>query len=138
MEGNKTRAGIAGVVAASIALGVGELLAGLFDAVPSPLASVGGFVVDSTPSFVEDFAIAVFGTADKAALAIGTSVVALLVGWQTGIQAARRFWVGPMVFGLFGGLRRTAATWRRRPRGITAGWELTWTCSRPWGTTVPG
>ena len=102
MEGNKIRAGIAGVVAASVALAVGELLAGLFDAVPSPLASVGGLIVDSTPSFVEDFAIAVFGTADKAALAIGTSVGALLVGWPTGMQAARRFWVGPLVFGLFG------------------------------------
>lgn len=85
-----------------MALGVGELLAGIFDAVPSPLASVGGVVVDSTPAFVEDFAIAVFGTADKAALAIGTSVTVLLVGWFTGIQTARRSWVGPVVFGLFG------------------------------------
>ena len=111
MEGNKTRAGIAGVVAALVALGVGELLAGLFDAVPSPLASVGGLVVDRSPSFVKDFAIAVFGTADKAALAIGTSVVALLVGWQAGVQTARRSWVGPTVFGLFGLL------------GIVAGWS---------------
>ena len=87
------------------------MLAGLFDAVPSPLASVGGLVVDRSPSFVKDFAIAVFGTADKAALAIGTSVVALLVGWQAGIQTARRFWVGPTVFGLFGLL------------GIVAGWS---------------
>ncbi len=111
MEGNKTRAGIAGVIAALVALGAGELLAGLFDAVPSPLASVGGLVVDRSPSFVKDFAIAVFGTADKAALAIGTSVIALLVGWQAGIQTARRFWVGPTVFGLFGLL------------GIVAGWS---------------
>ena len=111
MEGNKTRAGIAGVVAALVALGAGELLAGLFDAVPSPLASVGGLVVDRSPSFVKDFAIAVFGTADKAALAIGPSVIALLVGWQAGIQTARRFWVGPWVFGLFGLL------------GMVAGWN---------------
>ncbi len=111
MEGDKTRAGIAGVVAALVALGAGELLAGLFDAVPSPLASVGGLVVDRSPSFVEDFAIGLFGTADKAALAIGTSVIALLVGWQVGIQTARRFWVGPTVFGLFGLL------------GIATGWS---------------
>ncbi|MEE8496943.1 MAG: molybdopterin-dependent oxidoreductase [Acidimicrobiia bacterium] len=119
MEGNKTRAGIAGVVAALVALGAGELLAGLFDAVPSPLASVGGLVVDWSPAFVEDFAIAVFGTADKAALAIGTSVVVLLVGRQVGIQTARRFWVGPLVFGLFGLL------------GMVAGW------SEPFAEPVP-
>lgn len=104
MEGNKIRAGVAGVVAALVALGVGELLAGLFEAVPSPLASVGGFVVDSSPGFAKDFAIAVFGTADKGALAIGTSVIALFIGAAVGIQTSRRSWVGAAVFGLFGAL----------------------------------
>ena len=108
--GNRTRTGIAGVVAALVALGVGELLGGIFDPVPSPLASVGGFVVDSSPSYIKDFAIAVFGTADKAALAIGTSVIALVLGWLLGIHAARRPWIGPVVFGLFG-IAGSAAGW---------------------------
>ncbi len=110
VEEVRTRAGISGVVAVAVALGVGELLAGLFDGVPSPLASVGGLVVDSSPSFVKDLAINVFGTADKAALAIGTSVIALAFGWYAGVQAARRLWVGLAVFGLFGSL------------GVAAGW----------------
>lgn len=93
-----------------MALGIGELLAGLFTAVPSPLASVGGFVVDGSPSFVKDFAIAVFGTADKAALAIGISVVALIIGWQIGVQSRARRWIGPAAFTVFGAL------------GVVAGW----------------
>lgn len=102
MEDKRTRFGIAGLVGAGIALGTGELLAGLFDAVPSPLASVGGWVVDSAPPFVKDTAIAVLGTADKPALAIGTTIVALIIGWFAGIRVASHRWIGSVVFGGFG------------------------------------
>ncbi len=111
MEEARTRNGVAGLIAAGAALGVGELLAGLFAAVPSPLASVGGYVVDSSPPFAKDFAVAVFGTADKGALAIGTMVIVLIFGSLTGIQAAAHRWVGPAVFGLFAALG-AAAGWR--------------------------
>ena len=111
VEEARTRAGVSGVVAVALALGFGELLAGLFEGVPSPLASVGSFVVDSSPSFVRDLAIGVFGTADKAALAVGTSIIALAVGWYTGIGTKRRPWAGPAVFGLFATL------------GVVAGWD---------------
>jgi len=102
MNRPSTRFGIAGVIAGGVALAVGELLAGLFDSVPSPLASVGGLIVDSSPSFVKDFAIEVFGTADKAALAIGTTIVALVIGWWMGRAAPTRRWIGPLVLGAFG------------------------------------
>jgi len=111
VQGRQIRSGISGVIAVAVALAVGELLAGLFDGVPSPLASVGGIVVDSAPSFVEDLAISLFGTADKAALAVGTSAIALGVGWLAGVLVADRVWVGPAVFGLFGSL------------GVVAGWS---------------
>jgi DMSO/TMAO reductase YedYZ molybdopterin-dependent catalytic subunit len=111
--------GIAGLVAAAVALGIGELFAGLIEQVPSPLSAIGGWVVDSAPPFVKDFAIAVFGTADKAALGIGTAVIALAVGWQVGVRALRRTWLGPLVFGAFGLL------------GIVASW------SEPFAEPVP-
>lgn len=95
---------MAGLVAAGLALGVGELLAGVFAAVSSPLAAVGGFVIDRSPPFLKDFAISVFGTADKGALAIGTVVVALAVGWGAGVLAQRRLWAGLAVIAGFGGL----------------------------------
>jgi DMSO/TMAO reductase YedYZ molybdopterin-dependent catalytic subunit len=93
--------GVSGVVGAGLSLGVGELLAGVFDSVASPLASIGNFVVRYSPAWLEDFAIGLFGTADKAALAIGTVIIVLVIGWFVGIAARRRFWVAAVVFGGF-------------------------------------
>jgi DMSO/TMAO reductase YedYZ molybdopterin-dependent catalytic subunit len=113
----RARAGIAGIVAAGVALGVGELLAGVFDAVPSLLAGVGGVVVDRAPPIVKDVAISLFGTADKGALAIGTVIVALVVGFFTGRAALRRFWVAGTVFagfallGFLAGIGEPLASW---------------------------
>ncbi len=103
------RSGTSGVVGAGLSIGVGELLAGVFDVVASPLASVGDFVVRNSPAWLEDFAIGVFGTADKGALAIGTVVIALVVGWFVGVAARDRFWVAVAVFGGFGVLGAAAA-----------------------------
>jgi len=99
--GARTRAGISGIIGAGVALGVGELLAGVFDPVPSLLAGVGGVVVDRAPPIVKDVAIALFGTADKGALAIGTVIIALVVGFFTGRAALHRFWVASAVFAGF-------------------------------------
>jgi DMSO/TMAO reductase YedYZ molybdopterin-dependent catalytic subunit len=97
-------AGIAGVVGAGIALGAGELLAGVVGAVPSPLAAVGRAVVDWSPPAVKDVAIALFGTADKGALALGTAALVLVIGWFTGVASRERWWVAAAVFAAFGSL----------------------------------
>ncbi len=96
------RAGWAGVAAAGLALGLTELFAGMFDAVPSAVSAVGSFVVDWSPGFVKRFAIAVFGTADKGALAIGTTIIALIIGYTIGRATLRREWLPGAVFGGFG------------------------------------
>ena len=101
MHREKTFGGIAGAIGAGVALGAGELLGGLFDAIPSPMAAVGGQVIDWSPPFLKDFAIALFGTNDKLALAIGTAVVGVIIGWFIGGVAMRRPIVGPVAFGLF-------------------------------------
>ncbi len=98
------RAGVSGLVSAGVALGIGELLAGAFSSVPSPLASVGGFVVDHVPGWLKEFAISVFGTGDKDALTVGTVIIALGLGWLAGVLAARWFMVGAALFVVFGGL----------------------------------
>lgn len=98
------RAGVAGVVGAGTALGVGELLAGLVEGSASPLAAVGSLVVDRVPPALEDLAIGLFGTSDKAALTIGTVIIALVIGWFTGRASLRRFQVGVVVFSGFGAL----------------------------------
>jgi DMSO/TMAO reductase YedYZ molybdopterin-dependent catalytic subunit len=114
---DRRRAGLAGMVAVAVALGVGELLAGVFAGVPSPLAAVGSQVVHRVPPAVEDLAIGLFGTADKAALAIGTVIVALAIGHVTGVAALSRRGVGVAVFAGFGalgvatGLAEPLTTW---------------------------
>ena len=110
VEGGMRRSGIAGVVGAGLAIGVGELLAGLFEAVASPLAAVGGFVVAHSPSWVEDFAIGLFGTADKGALAIGTVVIALVVvSEQAPITTGFAVGISVTQLGFEAGYRRSGA-----------------------------
>ena len=103
------RAGLAGAIAAGSALALTELAAGITDRVPSAIAAVGGFVIDWSPRFVKEFAISVFGTADKGALAIGTVIIGVLIGWFVGRAAPRRPWIAWVAFGLFALLGIVAA-----------------------------
>lgn len=54
----------AGLVAAVLALGVAELVAGLRREWRTPVVDVGDRVIDNVPPFVKDFAIETFGTND--------------------------------------------------------------------------
>jgi DMSO/TMAO reductase YedYZ molybdopterin-dependent catalytic subunit len=80
---------IAAVVAAGVVLGVGELLAGLVERVPSTLSSIGTIVVDNVPSSIERWAIETFGTGDKAVLLIGIIVTTLLIAALVGLLMYR-------------------------------------------------
>ncbi|ONI73208.1 molybdopterin-binding protein [Actinosynnema sp. ALI-1.44] len=77
-------AGVLGVVAA---VAVGHLVAGLLDANASPLLAVGNTAIDLTPAAVKDWAIATFGTADKAVLLTGMAVVLLGVAALAGLMS---------------------------------------------------
>jgi DMSO/TMAO reductase YedYZ molybdopterin-dependent catalytic subunit len=103
------RAGVAGAVAVGLALGLTEFVAGITERVPSAIAAVGGIVIDSSPRFVKEFAISVFGTADKGALAIGTVIVGALIGWFVGRVARTRPWLAWAAFGVFAVLGIAAA-----------------------------
>ncbi len=86
----RAQAGLAGMVAVALALGVTELAASLVDGVPSLVTSVGTFIVPVTPPAVESWAIRTFGTSDKAVLAFGTVVITLGVGAMAGWLGLRR------------------------------------------------
>jgi len=73
-----------GAAGVSVALGTTEIFAGLSSTIPSAISSIGGVVVDISPGWLESFAIATFGTADKAILGVGIFVTALVVGWFLG------------------------------------------------------
>ncbi len=105
---------LAGVVAAVVALGVAELIAGLSRSWRSPVIDVGDRVIDNVPPFVKDFAIETFGTNDKPALLIGIGVTLLLYAAVIGAVSFRwRIEVGLAGIGLFGLIGAAAAMTNR-------------------------
>lgn len=87
---------LAGLLAATVGLAVGELVASVFDAA-GPVVVVGDGVVDRVPPNVKRWAISTFGTNDKTALLVGVVIITLLYAAFVGHATTRRF-----VNGLFG------------------------------------
>jgi DMSO/TMAO reductase YedYZ molybdopterin-dependent catalytic subunit len=92
---------VAGVLAAAVAIGVAQLVAGLTAPASSPVLAVGQAAIDLTPPPVKDFAISTFGTADKTVLLGGILVVLALYAAVVGIVAVRRLAFGMWGLGLF-------------------------------------
>jgi DMSO/TMAO reductase YedYZ molybdopterin-dependent catalytic subunit len=95
-------AAVAGVAAAALALGTGELVAGLDPRLRSPIEAVATEVIDRAPRPVERFAIETFGTNDKLALVIGILALSAVFGAVLGIVARRRPLAGPAGMAAFG------------------------------------
>ena len=99
------RAGLSGVAAAAVALGVAEVVAVLTGPLSAPLLAVGGVVVDNVPGPVKEFGVQVFGVHDKTALITGTAVLLAAYAFVVGVVAARRWRLalgGVALFGLVG------------------------------------
>ncbi|WP_310738288.1 molybdopterin-dependent oxidoreductase [Microbispora sp. H10949] len=96
---------LTGLVAAGVALGAAQLVAGLVDPAAAPVVAVGGAVIDATPAGLKEWAIRTFGSADKPVLLTGIVVVLALVAAGLGLLARRRTaygMAGLAVFGLVG------------------------------------
>lgn len=105
------RAAVSGVLAAAVALGVGELLAGASSRIASLVVAVGDQVINNVPGSIERWAIRTLGENDKPALVIGIVVISLIIGAFTGIAAAKKFRTAVTVFAVFaiiGGLATSA------------------------------
>ncbi|MEA1903596.1 MAG: molybdopterin-dependent oxidoreductase [Actinomycetota bacterium] len=111
METSRTRDAFAGAAAAALALGVSELLAGLFSGLPSLVEGLGSWVIDNVPKPVKDFAIEVFGTYDKLALLIGIALVTILIGAVVGVFSRERFGIAIGAFVGFGVIASWAGAW---------------------------
>ncbi|WP_307433334.1 molybdopterin-dependent oxidoreductase [Pseudarthrobacter defluvii] len=81
---------------------MGELLAGFASPSLSPLAAVGGAVIDAVPPGVKDWAVSAFGTADKDALLAGMVLVIAGLAALAGVLERRRRFAGALVIGIFG------------------------------------
>jgi DMSO/TMAO reductase YedYZ molybdopterin-dependent catalytic subunit len=103
---------IAGLLAAAVAVGVGQLVAGMVAPDSSPVVAVGEASIDLTPPPVKDFAISAFGTNDKLVLVTGILAVLAIFAAIVGALAARRLWYGMAGLAIFTAIGLVAALTR--------------------------
>jgi DMSO/TMAO reductase YedYZ molybdopterin-dependent catalytic subunit len=94
---SKRWAEAAGAAAALLGTAAGELAAAFLSPSVSPLTAVGSAVIDVLPPVVKDVAIAVFGTADKAAFFVAMALVIAALGGLAGVLEVRRRYAGSAV-----------------------------------------
>ena len=114
-EMNKSRSGwgtLAGLLAAALAVGVGQLVAGIVAPDSSPVVAVGEASIDLTPPPVKDFAISAFGSHDKVVLVTGILAVLAIFAAIVGALAVRRLWYGMLGLAGFTAIGLAAAMTR--------------------------
>jgi DMSO/TMAO reductase YedYZ molybdopterin-dependent catalytic subunit len=94
-----------GLLAGASGVAIGQLVAAITRPESAPLITVGGTIVDATPTPLKEFAIRQFGTNDKLVLMLsigaGLTAFAALVG-VLGVRHRRLGQAGAAVFGLIG------------------------------------
>ncbi|WP_354188609.1 molybdopterin-dependent oxidoreductase [Arthrobacter sp. UYCu712] len=81
---------------------LGEVAASLLSPSVSPVTAVGGAVIDAVPPGVKDWAISLFGTADKVALVAGIVLAIAGLAALSGVVELRRRFAGVAVIAVFG------------------------------------
>lgn len=94
--------GLAGFLAAAVAIGVANLVAAFVRPQASPIIAVGGWFIDLTPPALKNFAVQKFGENDKNMLLLGMYVTIALIAIAIGMLAWRRVAIGVAGIGLFG------------------------------------
>jgi hypothetical protein len=94
--------GIAGFLAAAVALGIANLVAAFVRPQASPIIAVGGAFIDRTPSALKNFAVEKFGENDKNMLLLGMYVTIAVIAIVIGMLAWRQVAIGVAGIGLFG------------------------------------
>jgi len=103
---------LCGLLAAAVAMGIAQLLAGLSIPNASPVIAVGSVAINHTPLALKDWATATFGTNDKTVLLLGVFVVVFLYAMVVGILAMRRLSAGFAGLALFAVIGAAAALTR--------------------------
>lgn len=81
--------GLTGLLSATAALGVAELVSVAVRPQASPIVAVGEAVIDRTPASAKDWAVRRFGTNDKPVLELGIVVILALFAFALGLLALR-------------------------------------------------
>ena len=101
--------GLAGLLTGAVALGVSELTAAVTGPNGAPVIAVGETAINLTPVPVKEFAIAHFGTHDKAALIAGILMLLAAFAALIGVLAVRRLAYGLAALGVFAAVGVAAA-----------------------------
>jgi hypothetical protein len=94
--------GLAGFLAAALAIGMGNLAAAFVRPQASPIIAVGETFINHTPAALKNFAVEKFGQNDKNMLLLGMYVTIALLAIAIGVFAWRRMAFGVAGIGLFG------------------------------------
>ena len=103
---------VTGLIAALVALGVGQLVAGITSPQAAPVIAVGDSAIDLTPPPLKNFAISEFGSNDKTVLQAGILVLLLVFAALIGVAAMRRLAYGLAGLGVFTAIGLIAALTR--------------------------
>ncbi len=106
------RGAISGILAGAIAVGIGQLVAGITGPDGAPLVAVGQASIDAAPPVVKNFAISAFGTNDKLVLLSGIGAVLTIFAAVVGVLALRKLWYGLAGLGVFAVIGLIAAATR--------------------------
>ncbi len=101
--------GLAGLLTGAVALGIAELTASVTGPNGAPVTAVGETAINLTPVPVKEFAIAHFGTHDKAALVTGIVMLLAAFAVLIGVLAARRLAYGLAALAVFAAVGVAAA-----------------------------
>lgn len=115
---SRVAGGAAGLLAAAVALGIAQLVAGITGPRAAPVVAVGRAAIDVTPRPVTDFAISVFGSHDKTVLLTGIVVVLAVFAVAVGVLAVRRLAFGYGGLAVFTAIGLLAATTRPDARPV--------------------
>jgi DMSO/TMAO reductase YedYZ molybdopterin-dependent catalytic subunit len=103
-----------------VAVGVGQLVAGIARPQGSPVAAVGSMAIDFTPPPVKNFAISAFGSHDKLVLVSGVLVVLACFAALIGALAMRRLRHGLAGLAVFAVIGLVAALTRPNAEAVDA------------------
>ena len=112
---------LCGLLAAALAMGIAQLIAGFTVPAASPVIDVGSVAINHTPLPVKVWATSTFGTNDKTVLLAGVFVVVFLYAMFVGVLAARRMAFGYAGLALFACLGIAAAVTRH---GASPGYAI--------------
>lgn len=97
-------AALGGVIAAAVALSLGEIPTALAGERVGLVTAVSNEFVDRFAASLKDVAVALFGQNDKVALVVGVIVTSLAFGAALGVLARRRFLIAAAGFVVFGAI----------------------------------